>query len=125
VRVVAAAIVRDGRVLAARRCGPAALAGGWEFPGGKVEDGESDVDALSREINEELGVDVRVRRRLGEATEGDVHLVLHLATLRRRGDPQAGADHDELRWLDAETLGAVDWLPVDRVLLPSVLDHLS
>ncbi len=123
-RVVAAAIVRHGQVLAARRSRPAELAGGWEFPGGKVEDGESDVDALTREIGEELGVKVRVRRLLGEASEGDVHLVLHVATLRR-GEPRAGADHDELRWLDAATLGEVDWLPVDRVLLPSVLDHLT
>ncbi len=56
--VVGAAIVRDGRLLAARRTEPPGLAGGWELPGGKVEPGETDREALLREIREELGVDV-------------------------------------------------------------------
>ncbi len=63
--VVAAAIVRAGAVLAARRTRPAALAGRWELPGGRVEPGESDPAALRRECREELGAEVVVRHRLG------------------------------------------------------------
>ena len=65
--VVGAAIVRDGRVLAARRSAPPATAGGWEFPGGKVEPGESAPAALIRECREELGVTVSVGELLGTA----------------------------------------------------------
>jgi 8-oxo-dGTP diphosphatase len=63
--VVAAVIERDGLILAARRVGPPALAGRWEFPGGKVEPGESDVEALVRECREELGVNIAVGERIG------------------------------------------------------------
>ena len=62
--VVGAAIVHDGRLLAARRSAPADLAGGWELPGGKVEPGESEADALVRECREELGVAVVVGERV-------------------------------------------------------------
>ncbi|MFM7212080.1 MAG: NUDIX domain-containing protein, partial [Actinomycetota bacterium] len=61
--VVAAAILRDGRYLAARRTRPAWAAGRWEFPGGKVEPGETEQQALVREIREELGVEIEVVRR--------------------------------------------------------------
>lgn len=65
VAVVGAAVLREGRVLASRRTEPPGLAGLWEFPGGKVEAGESDVDALRRELREELHVEAEVGARLG------------------------------------------------------------
>jgi 8-oxo-dGTP diphosphatase len=117
--VVAAALVRDGRVLAARRSRPAELVGGWEFPGGKVEAGEAESAALVRELDEELGVSVQVGARLGEATDGRIRLVLYRAALLG-GEPVAGADHDAVRWLSAPELEAVGWLPIDRDLLPVV-----
>jgi 8-oxo-dGTP diphosphatase len=117
--VVAAAVVRDKTVLAARRTGPPDLAGGWEFPGGKVEDGETEVAALERELVEELGVRVAVERRLAEATNASITLVLHTATLAS-GEPHAGAGHDELRWLGYDQLDDVAWLPIDRALLAPV-----
>ncbi len=119
VHVVGAAIVRAGRVLAARRSRPAELAGGWEFPGGKVEPRESEADALVRECREELGVAVRVGDRLGEAVDGRIRLVLYAATLTE-GEPEALEDHDRLRWLAAEDVRAVAWLPIDLALLPAV-----
>jgi 8-oxo-dGTP diphosphatase len=119
VLVVAAAIVRDGYVLAARRSRPDHLAGRWEFPGGKVEAGESDVGALLRECREELSVALSIADRLGEARNGDLRLVLYLATIDG-GEPAAGIDHDELRWLSATELGDIDWLPIDRELLDAV-----
>ncbi|MGN6605860.1 MAG: (deoxy)nucleoside triphosphate pyrophosphohydrolase [Jatrophihabitans sp.] len=119
IAVVAAAIVRDGRVLAARRSRPEAVAGGWEFPGGKVEPGETEAEALVREIDEELGVRVIVERRLAEASDASITLALHTAHLPS-GEPVAGADHDELRWLGYDELESVEWLPIDRALLAPV-----
>jgi 8-oxo-dGTP diphosphatase len=111
--------MRDGRVLAARRSRPAALSGGWEFPGGKVERAESDPDALVRECAEELSVRVAVGERLGAASDGRIELVLLAATLLE-GEPAAGADHDEVRWVRVSELDALAWLPIDRELLPAV-----
>ena len=114
IHVVAAAIVRDGCVLAAHRIRPET---GWEFPGGKVEAGESETDALVREIDEELGAAIEVGVRLGEATNGHVRLVLFAAKLIG-GEPVAHDDHDALRWSDRDSLHDLDWLPIDRQLLP-------
>jgi 8-oxo-dGTP diphosphatase len=126
VRVVAAALLRTGPVgpvvLAARRRRPPRLAGGWEFPGGKVEAGETDVAALVRECREELGVEVTVGRLLGTASDGAIELVLHAGACADR--PVTGDDHDELRWLGAADLGTVRWLPIDAVLLPCVTSAL-
>ncbi|HKC27910.1 MAG TPA: (deoxy)nucleoside triphosphate pyrophosphohydrolase [Jatrophihabitans sp.] len=119
VQVVGAAIVRAGRVLAARRSPANRHGGGWEFPGGKVEPGESDEDALVRECREELGATVTVDQRLGHVTDGGIALTLYAAQLMA-GEPVALVDHDELRWLAPADLDSVDWLPIDRDLLPAV-----
>lgn len=119
--VVGAAIVRDGRVLAARRSAPRELAGQWEFPGGKVEAGESERAALMRECREELGVDIVPGERLAEAPiRPGLVLRLYRATLLT-GEPAALQDHDELRWLALDELESVAWLPADRPLLPHLL----
>lgn len=120
VAVVAAAVVRDGRVLAARRMRPRP---GWEFPGGKVEPGELPAAALARECAEELAITVRARRRLGRADDGRVEIELWLAELLA-GEPVLGDDHDALRWLDAATLDEPDWLPLDRALLAALRPYL-
>lgn len=112
--VVGAAIIRDHQLLAARRSAPAALAGGWELPGGKVEADESEVEALVRECREELGVSVHAGQRVpGEwRLRDDLVLRVYLATIVA-GEPQPLEDHDELRWLPAARLGDVAWLPAD------------
>jgi 8-oxo-dGTP diphosphatase len=116
-RVVGAAIVRDGRVLAARRTAPAEAAGRWEFPGGKVEPGEPPEVALAREIAEELGCGVTVGDWLpGAVPIGDRHeLVVAVCTLT--GGEPAPVEHDETRWLAGDELDAVDWLGPDRPFL--------
>ena len=113
--VVAAAIERDGCYLAARRTRPAWAAGRWEFPGGKVEPGESDEQALFREIREELGVEIEVVRRVpGEWPLHD-DLVLHLYVARLiTGEPQPLDHHDQLRWITPAQSDEIDWLESDR-----------
>ena len=113
VSVVGAAVLRDGKVLASRRTGPPRLAGLWEFAGGKVEDGESDVQALVRELREELGCEAQIGERVGpDLLIGDTAVMrVYLATLVS-GEPQL-RDHDAHRWLGPEELDDVAWIPVD------------
>lgn len=120
--VVAGAIVHDGAVLAARRTRPAALAGRWEFPGGKADPGESEPAALRRELAEELGVAVDVGERIGPDVELADRLILR-CRLARLTDPAAAlrpTEHDRVRWVSAADLDTLDWLDADRVLIPSL-----
>ena len=122
--VVGAAVVRDGRVLACRRTAPPEAAGRWEFPGGKVEPGESPDAALVRELHEELGVEATVTGWLdGAAAIGDTHQ-LRVAVVAIAGDP-APVEHDAVRWLGPGDLGEVDWLEPDRPFLAELAARLS
>lgn len=117
--VVGAAIIRGGRVLAARRGAGRSQAGKWEVPGGKVESGEQPHDALRREIREELDCDVEVGRRI-ETTEHDggtavICLSVYACALAA-GEPTP-IEHSRLRWLTASELDDLDWAPAD---LPTV-----
>jgi 8-oxo-dGTP diphosphatase len=123
--VVGAAIVRDGRVLAARRTSPPSAAGRWEFPGGKVEPGESDAESLVREVAEELGLAITVTRWLtGEAAIGETH-VLRVAVASSDGGEPVPTEHDEVRWLAAGELDEVDWLEPDRPFLAELSGLLN
>jgi len=128
--VVGAALVRDlpgrGRcVLASRRTEPPSMAGLWEFPGGKVEPGESDESALLRELREELCVDAEVGERLGADLPIGTAAVLRVYLCRLvRGEPQL-VDHDEHRWLAAGELLEVPWLPVDLPLVEQLQELLA
>ncbi len=120
--VVGAAIVDDlGRpttLLSARRTAPAELAGSWELPGGKVEPEESPLDALHREIDEELGVKIQIGALLngplaGRWPLGDRYVIQVWLARITRGEPQPLQDHDELLLLSKGTLYDVPWLPAD------------
>ncbi len=123
--VVGAAIIRHGRVLAARRTAPAAAAGRWEFPGGKVEAGESAEQGLVREIREELGLDVELGPWLaGSVPVGQTHaLTVALARIARDAVPQP-VEHDQLRWVGPEELDELDWLEPDRPFLAELREVL-
>jgi 8-oxo-dGTP diphosphatase len=116
--VVGAAILSGACLLAAERSAPAELAGRWELPGGKVEPGETDQAALLRECREELGVQVMLGTRIGRDWPIGDHGVLRvwLASVVS-GNPQP-LEHRQLRWLTADALNDVDWLPGD---LPVVM----
>lgn len=132
-QIVGAAIVDSltdpERLLAARRTAPEQFAGMWEFPGGKVEPGESDAGALHRELVEELGVEVR----LGEEIQGPVEggwALGSTAVMRvwmveiTAGEPRPLQDHDQLRWLplaDVAELWDLGWIPADRPIVDAVL----
>ncbi len=119
--VVAAALIRDGAVLAARRSYPPAVAGQWEFPGGKVAPGETDAEALGRELTEELGVDATVLGgQVGPDIGLDVELVLRLYAVTAVGEPVIAGSHDALRWVSAADLDDLGWIDADRRLLPAL-----
>jgi 8-oxo-dGTP diphosphatase len=123
VNVVGGAVVRGGRVLACRRTQPAHLAGLWEFPGGKVEAGESDEQALVRELDEELGVLATVGARIGpDLALGDT-AVMRVYVVSVEGEP-VPHEHDALRWLTADELHDVPWIPADAPVLAVLADQL-
>ena len=119
--VVGAVLVQDAHVLAARRSRAPRR---WEFPGGKVEPGETPDQAIERECREELGIDVRALARIATARDDRVELSLWHAALVS-GMPAALHDHDALRWLAADELDGLDWLPIDRTMLDAVRALLS
>jgi 8-oxo-dGTP diphosphatase len=125
--VVGAAIVRDGRLLAQQRAYPSSVAGQWELPGGRVEPGESPVDALCRECLEELGVLVLVGDQVGPEVPVRPDLVLRIyrAVLDPPDAVPRPLDHRALRWLDTGTMDSVEWLPADRELLPALRELLG
>ena len=115
---MAAAIVRGGRVLAARRTTPPEAAGRWELPGGKCEPGEPPTAALEREIAEELGCDIEVTTWLEGATPiGETHELRAALARLTRGEPEP-TEHDEVRWLAPDELDTIDWLEPDRPFPP-------
>lgn len=119
--VVGAAIVRDGALLAAQRSYPSHLAGYWELPGGQVEPGEPEPDALRRECREELGVDVHIGRRVGDTElPGGALLRVYAATLADPSAEPVALEHRSLRWVSRDALDDLAWLPADEVLLPEL-----
>lgn len=137
INVVGAAVVDSleapTRMLAARRTAPPQFAGMWEFPGGKVETGETAEDALHRELAEELGVQVNLGPELesgnivGWTLNERAAMRVWFAELTA-GEPRPLEDHDELRWVslaDSDQLLGLPWIPADLPIVRALLDRVA
>lgn len=121
IEVVAAIIVKEKKVFATQR-GYGEFKDGWEFPGGKIELGESSEEALVREIREELDVDIKVGRLL-ETVEYDyprLHLTMHCFICELLSEEIILKEHEDAKWLAEEELDSVDWLPADVNLIDKI-----
>lgn len=123
VNVSAAVIAKEGKILATQR-GYGEFEGGWEFPGGKIEADETAEEAIVREIKEELDADIAVEKLL-YTVEYDyptfhLHMPCFLCTLKN--DHIVLLEHHAARWLDAEHIDEVDWLPADLGIIQALKD---
>lgn len=124
-------LARPRRLLAARRTEPPVLAGGWEFPGGKVDPGETPLEAVHREVREELGVEVVLGQQVpGPLPRGRWPLGDHFAMTVwmaqvTAGEPAPLEDHDQLRWVSKPDLYAVAWLPADLPIVDVIGGFLA
>ncbi len=125
VRVVAAIIIHENKIFATQR-GYGEFKDGWEFPGGKIEPGETPQEALVREIKEELGIEIEVKDFL-ETVEYDYpkfHLSMDCFFCTIRSGELVLKEHEAAKWLTAETLESVEWLPADKGLIEGIREYL-
>ncbi|MDY2812576.1 MAG: 8-oxo-dGTP diphosphatase MutT [Dorea sp.] len=125
IKVVAAIIIEQGKVFATQR-GYGEFKDGWEFPGGKVEDGETPENALVREIREELDTEIEVGELL-ETVEYDYpkfHLSMDCFICKIKAGNLILKEHEAAKWLTKETLDSVEWLPADLGLIGKIRKYL-
>lgn len=118
IRVAAAVIRKDGRIFATQR-GYGPWKDSWEFPGGKIEPGETPEEALVREIREELDTEIEVTGNMAyvEYDYPDFHLSMDCLECRILSGELTLKEHESARWLLPEELDSVNWLPADRTLV--------
>ena len=126
VRVVAGIIIEDGKVFATQR-GYGEFKDGWEFPGGKIEQGETPEEAVVREIMEELDTEVEVKELFDtvEYDYPDFHLSMDCFICKIKKGDLVLKEHEAAKWLTKETLHTVDWLPADYGLVEKLREMLS
>lgn len=127
--VAACALIdSDGRVLVAQRAASKEMGGLWEFPGGKVEDGERPEEALIRELREELGIlvkeDCLAPFAFASHAYPEFHLLMPLYVCRRWEGIARPNEHEALKWIYPEKLGTVPMPPADKPLIPMLCDLL-
>ena len=125
VRVVAAIIIHEDKIFATQR-GYGEFKDGWEFPGGKIEPGETPQEALVREIKEELDIEIEVKDFL-ETVEYDYpefHLSMDCFFCTIRSGELVLKEHEAAKWLTAERLESVEWLPADKGLVEGIREYL-
>ena len=125
IEVVAAIIIKDDKVFATQR-GYGEWKGWWEFPGGKIESGESPQEALKREIREELNAEISVGELLDtiEWNYPTFHLTMHCYICTLQSASLHLNEHTSSAWLTKATLDSVKWLPADLALLENIAAHL-
>ncbi len=118
IKVVAAIIIHKKHILATQR-GYGDFKGGWEFPGGKIEPGETPQEALCREIKEELDVEIYVGEpfQTVEYDYPNFHLSMDCFLCGVKSGKVVLKEHEASRWLTVDELDSVDWLPADRGLI--------
>lgn len=125
IKVAAAIITSEGKIFATKRgCGT--FKDGWEFPGGKIEPGETPEQALVREIREELDTEIEVGE-LADIVEYDYldfHLTMHCFWCTVKSGNLVLKEHADAKWLTKETLDSVDWLPADIDLIQKLKEKL-
>lgn len=126
VKVVAAIIIHNNSIFATQR-GYGDFKDGWEFPGGKIEPGETPQEALVREIKEELDTEIEVGDYL-ETVEYDYptfHLSMDCFFCTIKSGELVLKEHEAAKWLTAETLDSVDWLPADQGLITPIKEYIG
>ena len=119
---VVAAVIRDKDKIFATQRGYGEFKDGWEFPGGKMESGETPQQALVREIKEELDTEIEVQELI-DTVEYDYptfHLTMHCFWARIKEGNLILKEHEAAKWLTKDTLNTVDWLPADEGLVEKV-----
>lgn len=122
IKVVAAVIIRGDKIFATQR-GYGELKGGWEFPGGKVETGETNKQALIREIKEELDIEIEVGRHLitVEYDYPEFHLSMDCFVCMIKSGEVVLKEHKDSKWLTKDMLNTVDWLPADEMVVGKIM----
>ena len=125
IRVVAAIIIKNEEVFATQR-GYGDFKGGWEFPGGKIDAGETPEEALVREIKEELDTEVEVIELLDtvEYDYPNFHLSMDCFICKIKSGDLVLKEHEAAQWLTKETLDTVNWLPADLGLIDKIREYL-
>lgn len=126
IQVVAAIICKDNMIFATQR-GYGEFKDGWEFPGGKIEAGESPEEALVREIKEELDTDISVEKYI-HTVEYDYpafHLSMRCYICSIVSGELVLKEHESAKWLTKDMVDSVDWLPADRELIPILVKKLD
>ena len=126
VKVVAAIIIHENKIFATQR-GYGEFKDGWEFPGGKIEPGETPQEALVREIKEELDIEIEVKDFL-ETVEYDYpgfHLSMDCFFCFIKSGELVLKEHEAAKWLTVETLDSVDWLPADQGLVEGIREYMK
>ena len=126
VRVVAAIIIENGKVFATQR-GYGEFKDGWEFPGGKIEPGETPEEAIVREIKEELDTEVEVIELLDtvEYDYQNFHLSMGCFICKIKSGDLVLKEHEAAKWLTKDTLGSLEWLPADMGLVGEIEKYLK
>lgn len=124
---VVAAIIRDGNKIFATQRGYGEFKDGWEFPGGKVEAGETPQAALKREIEEELETEIEVGDYLTtiEYDYPTFHLSMRCYWARIIEGKPVLLEHEAAKWLTVDTIDSVEWLPADLIIIGLVKEHLE
>jgi 8-oxo-dGTP diphosphatase len=117
-------IEKDERVLVAQRSKTQSLPLKWEFPGGKIEPGESEAEALVREIREELGVDIAVVKAMTSVSYSypEFSITLRPLLCRLTSGKAVPHEHAALSWCSADELRELDWAPADRPVMEEYLN---